>query len=199
MSSHSQFIYEVFEHQKVELLIHLLKTVEGLDSVLVCAKTREGVHALTAAVNHADIPAESIHGNKKPELRDRALKAFQEGKFRALITTDASARDIDCPGVTNVIHFDWPELMADYSNRAQHVEDTGGVLISLVAPKDNGLLEKLEKLNGETFPRKVADEFRYDTQPVRAKAPRKKGGESKGPRSKPLQNKKPKLKNKFGR
>lgn len=199
MPSPVHSFYEVFDHQKADLLIHLLKTLPELNAVMVCARTREGVHALTAAMNHADILAESVHGNKKPELRDRALKVFREGKLRVLVTTDAVARELDESGVRNVINVDYPEVTEDYVQRAAHVQGDGGDVITFMSPKDIGLLAKLEDVIGEKPEPKVADGFSYDARPAREKSSRKKGGKSKGPRSKPLQNKKPKLNKKFGR
>ncbi len=81
MSTSSQSIYQVFEHQKSDLLLHLLETLPDFDKVMVFVHTRDGVHALTSELSHADVRVGSIHGNKKAELRDRALKELSEGKF----------------------------------------------------------------------------------------------------------------------
>lgn len=193
MSSISQPIYEVFEHQKTELLLHLLETLPDCDKVMVFVHTRDGVHALTSALSHAGVRADSIHGNKKTELRDRALKELNEGKLRVIVSTDAVVRDLDTSCVENVVYFDFPELVDDYSRRAQ-----SGRVITLAVPNDSSLA-KLENALGYELSRKVAADFTYATQPVRVKPPRKEGGKSRGLHSKPLQNKKPKFKNKRGR
>lgn len=199
MSSHTQSIYEVFEHQKAELLIHLLKTQPDDDAAVVFVRTRDSGHALTAAINQAELCAESILGGKKPELRDRALRAFKDGKLRVLVTTGAMARELDGSGVRNLIHVDFPELGEDYQRGVDLARAAEGEVITFVSPKDVKQLIKLEAFVGAELPRKVAPEFSYDAQPINEKPPRKKGGTSKGLHSKPLQNKKPKFKSKRGR
>ena len=199
MSISTQSIYEVHEHQKVELLLHLLDSLPDLNKVMVFLRTRDGVHALTTALSHAGVSVESFHGRKKPELRDRALKAFHEGKIRVIVTTEAAARVIDLTGVCNVINYDFPELDQDYLQRVELAGRAGGEVITVATPQSAPLLAKLEKLAGAELPRKVADGFAYASQAMQVKPPRKKGGTSKGLHSKPLQNKKPKFKHKRGR
>jgi superfamily II DNA/RNA helicase len=196
--SQSQSVYEVFEHQKVELLLHLLDSLPDFNTVIVFARTREGVHEVTSAIGHADVRVDSIHGSKKPELRDRALKEFREGVVRVLVCTEAAVRGADISGLCNVINFDLPELYDDYKNRVACAETNGGEVITLVTPNDIKPLVKLESLVGEQLPRKSAPEFDYASQPINMKPTRKKGGKSRGIRSFPLQNKKPKLKHKRG-
>ena len=199
MSTHSQSIYEVFEHQKAALVLHLLESLPDFNAVMVFVRTRDGVHALTADLNHAGMAVESIHGNKKPELRDRALKALKNHKIRALVTTNAMARDLDTTGVGNVINVDFPELDEDYLRFLEVVRSSGGQVITFAMPQDTSAVSRLEGLIGAELPREKAEKFDYDAQPIHAKRPRKSGGTSKGLRSKPLQNKKPKFKNKRGR
>jgi len=199
MSTHSQSIYEVFEHQKAELVLHLLESIPDFNTVMVFVRTRDGVHALTADLNHAGIAVESIHGNKKPELRDRALKALVDHKIRVLVTSNSMARDLDTTGVCNVIHVDFPELDADYTRCLEFIESSGGQVITFVTPQDTKAVSRLEGLIGADLPLKKAEGFDYDAQPIHAKPPRKSGGKSKGLHSKPLQNKKPKFKYKRGR
>lgn len=199
MSTSTQSIYEVHEHQKAELLLHLLDGLPDFNKVMVFLRTRDGVHALTTALSHAGVSVESFHGRKKPELRDRALKAFHEGKIRVIVTTEAAARVIDLTGVCNVINYDLPELDQDYLQRVELAGRAGGEVITVATPQGAPLLAKLEKLVGAELPRKVADGFAYASQAMQVKPPRKKGGTSKGLHSKPLQNKKPKFKHKRGR
>jgi len=203
MSTPTQLVYEVFEHQKSDLLIHWLETgsdsEEPLAKVVVSLRTRDGVHALTSELGAAGVSVDSIHGNKKPELRDRAIQYFNEGKLRVLVTTDALARELDFSGARNWVQFDFPELEKDYLHRVETAEAAGGVVLTLVTPKDANALKKLELWSGvELLPEKV-DGFVYDSQPAKVKPPRRPGAKARGLKSKPLQNKKPKFKSKRGR
>jgi len=199
MSTSAQLVYEVFDHQKSDLLIHCLEEDPDFRAVMVFLKTREGVHALTSELGAAGVSVESIHGSKKPELRNRAIKHFNEGRLRVLVTTDAVARELDLSGVVNSVQFDFPELEKDYLHRIEMAEASKGVVISLVTPKDGNALRKLGQWCGaELEPVKVAG-FAYDSQPAKVKPPRRKGAKARGLRSVPLQNKKPKFKKKRGR
>ena len=66
--------------------------------------------------------------------------------------------------------------------------------------KEHKLLEKLEKWAGGALPQLTADGFEYDKLPIPMKlANRLTKKKSKTEKSKPLQNKKSKFRNKFGR
>ncbi|MBT8037960.1 MAG: C-terminal helicase domain-containing protein [Verrucomicrobiae bacterium] len=199
MPASHQSIYEVFDHQKAELLLYLIEGLPDFNMVMVFVRTRDDVHRLTTMLSHAGVAVESFHGSKKPALRDRAFKAFQEGKIRVIVTTEAAARVIDLTGVGNVINYDLPELDQDYLQRVEIARDAEGEVVTLVTPQNLPMLAKLEELIQAELPRKMAEGFVYASQAVKQKPPRKKGGTSKGLHSKPLQNKKPKFKHKRGR
>ncbi len=199
MSASNQFIYEVFEHQKTDLLLHLLSDSSDIDQIVVFIRKLVEVHDVTSALNQAGVVTQSLHANKKVELRERALKEFHDGKIRALVMTEGVARAIDLSGVKNMLNYDIPELKEDYTLRATISEQAGGETLTLVETQNLPALDKFEESLGHELPRKTAEGFEYATQPMKMKSPRKKGGTSKGIHSRPLQNKKPKFKNKRGR
>lgn len=192
MSRHA--IYAVFDHQKNDLLLHLLNEQEELSQVLVVLRTREGVHALTTELVNSGVSVDSVHGKKKPELIERAVSDLKTGTIRVLVVTDASARNLDFTGVSAIIHVDFPELVSDYQERLALVEKSeDGVFVSFESPHDTNTLAKVEELLGVEIPRDRAEGFEYDAQALRAKSTRNKTPK-RGPRSKPLQHKKKKWK-----
>lgn len=199
MSATLASIHEVFDHQKSDLLIHLLESSPEKEHVMVYTRTRDGVHALTAELNRTDVRVESLHGQKKLELRNRAISALKQGKVRVLVATDAVARELDLSGVHHVINVDVPELDSDYLARLEAVGVAEGQMLTMISPKDVQERLRLEQLTGVELPSVQAEGFIYDSHPSQVKSSRKKGGKSKGLRSKPLQNKKPKFKHKRGR
>lgn len=199
MSTSSQSIYEVFDHQKLDLLLHLSASLEDFDRVLVLVHTREALHQLTSALGNAGLRVESVHGTKKPELRDRALREFNEGTLCMLVTTDAIARTLNFPDLQNIVSYDFPESLTSYIHYMKITQAGAGKMITLATPKDTQQLSKMEGVIGGEIPRIKAEGFPYASQPAYTKPGRKKGGKSKGVQSKPLQNKKPKFKNKRGR
>lgn len=198
MTKHA--IYEVFDQQKNALFHHLLENDEALDSVLVILRTREAVHALSAELANAGVIVDSIHGKKKPVLIEQAVKSFKDGKLRVLVTTDASARNIDWSGVKSMVQVDFPELVEDYVARFRVVEAAGdGVFYTFESPHNVSVVQKVEELLGSEIERARAEGFVYEAQALRARSTRNKTPK-KGERSKPLQHKKKKWKpKKYGR
>lgn len=172
----SQTIYPVFEHQKTALLLHLLDSSHDFYSVIVFARTREGVESLCGALRYAKVSAEAIHGDKKQGQRRRALREFKEGKIRVLVATDVAARGIDITGVTHVINYDFPEHSEDYIHRIGRTgrAEAEGEAITFTTPDNLQSLKKLERLIRVSIPQKKADGFAYDSKPQYDNAPRRR-------------------------
>lgn len=172
----TQSIYTVHEHQKFELLEHLLESSHTFYAVIVFARTRDGAEEVVKALKFANITADAIHGDKKQGQRRRALKEFKEGKIRVLVATDVAARGIDIDGVTHVINYDFPEHSEDYIHRIGRTgrAEAEGEAITFVTPRNVPALKKLEKLIRVTLPRKKAEGFTYDAE-AEQEEPRRKG------------------------
>ena len=101
---------------KLEVLAGLLKTPD-FTRVLIFGRTKHGVKKLAKLLSRMHIHAESIHGNKSHNARERALRDFKEGKVQALVATDVAARGLDIPDVSHVINYDLPGTYEDYIHR----------------------------------------------------------------------------------
>lgn len=187
-----QLIYEVYNHQKLELLQHLITSDPALSSAMIYIRSKDEVHALTTRLSQAGLHVDSIHGKKKPESRQTALDEHVAGKLDYLVATEACARNMDISGVKTIINVDFPELVTDYEK--QVLSESSERVFSFVNPKGNKLLISLEELIEVTFPRATAEGFSYDKHALKVSTRNKQ--HKRGPRSKPLQNKKPKLKKK---
>lgn len=104
------------KEDKIEMLNELLRK-EDFEKVLVFGETKYGVQKLADSLTKAGMPAEAIHGNKSQPQRQRALKAFKDGKVGILVATDVAARGLDIPNVSHVINFDQPNNYEDYIHR----------------------------------------------------------------------------------
>lgn len=187
-----QSIYEVFPHQKEDLLLHLLNESICESPTLVFVRSKETLHALNTAASRQDLETENISGNKKPEVRDRALEALKENAIKVLFATESVLRESDLSGIATIIHFDFHEIDADYLS---HVESSSSEVITFITKNDQNRLSSLEELAKGKLEKCLADGFTYDKQPRLMKTQSKKGQSNKTG-SKPLQHKKPKLKNK---
>lgn len=159
-----QFIYEIQEHQKTELLEHLLNSSHEFYAVMVFARTKLGVEELTTALKMEGITAEAIHGDRSQGQRRRALDEFKKGKIRVLVATDVAARGIDVDGITHVVNYDFPEQSEDYIHRIGRTgrAEAKGIAITFVSKRNLQALKKVEKLIQRTLPRKKAEGFTHD-------------------------------------
>ena len=104
------------KEQKVEILNELLHQSD-FEKVLVFGRTKWGVQKLADSLSALGNSTEAIHGNKSQPQRQRALRAFKEGRVKVLVATDVAARGLDIPGVSHVINFDQPNTYNDYIHR----------------------------------------------------------------------------------
>lgn len=101
---------------KVEVLHNLLNQA-AFQKVLIFARTKHGAEKLSRLLHQKGFRAESIHGDKSQNKRQRALKMFKDNHTEILVATDVAARGLDIPNVSHVINFDVPATYEDYIHR----------------------------------------------------------------------------------
>lgn len=101
---------------KIDLL-HDLLIKPGFDKVLIFGRTKHGVDRLAKKLVQRGFKAESIHGNKTQNRRQKALQLFKQDHVQVLVATDVAARGLDIAGVSHVINFDLPNTNEDYVHR----------------------------------------------------------------------------------
>lgn len=188
----TQFVYEVTQHLKPALLVHLLGS-PSMNMVLVFSRTKHGADKIARRLDMAGIKSATLHANKSQNQRLRALKDFKSGAVRVLVATDIAARGIDVDGISHVVNYDFPMHAEDYvhrigrTGRAQAVGDA----ISFVSSDDQGSLRALEKFIGRGIVRKRAEGFDYNAapqpNPARAAGGGGGGGGNRPPQGRPQQ------------
>jgi len=101
---------------KVDILQDLLNQT-SFEKVLVFTRTKYGADKLSKKLHQMGFKADSIHGNKSQNKRQRALKMFKENIINILVATDIAARGLDVPNISHVINFDIPATYEDYIHR----------------------------------------------------------------------------------
>jgi len=124
-------------HEKLDVLMDLLPRCDGLTLVFVA--TRRDAENIEHFLRSESVNAESIHGNRNQQERERALKSFRDGVSPILIATDVAARGLDVPNVKWVINYDLPNTIDSYVHRIGRTGRCGntGTAISLVGNKEN--------------------------------------------------------------
>lgn len=186
----TQRVYPVGARDKTDLLVHIVKS-EGLDKVLVFARTKHRADRIAKVLERAGISNATIHGNRSQAQRDKALSAFKKGKAQVLVATDVVARGIDVDEISHVINFDVPDSAETYTHRIGRTARAGrdGAAFTLISPEDLGVLRDIERSINQVIPTEDAQDFVYadariSPDPKRQPAVTKKpyGGRSRGPR-----------------
>src|SRR6266446_10484491 len=159
----TQFAYEVPQHLKSALLLHLLGDPK-FDTVLVFTRTKRGADKIARRLEGSGIKTGTIHSNRSQNQRLRALKDFKSGAVRVLVATDIAARGIDVDGISHVVNYDFPMHSEDYVHR---IGRTGrayaiGDALSFITPEDHRPLRSLERFIGRGIVRKRAEGFDYN-------------------------------------
>ncbi len=115
---------------------------------LVFARTKHGAEKLMKGLVADGYNAASIHGNKSQGQRDRAIKAFRDGRVTTLVATDVAARGIDIPGVAYVVNYELPDVPDNYVHRIGRTARAGleGEAIAFCAPDEADLLHQIQKV-----------------------------------------------------
>jgi ATP-dependent RNA helicase RhlE len=140
---------------KTSLLEMLLSNDTDLEKVLVFVATKKQADRLFEQVTKF-LPDNVgvIHSNKAHNTRLSALRNFQEGTYRVLISTDIVARGMDIIDVSHVVNFDMPDVASDYIHR---IGRTGrakkdGVAISFVNQVEQQFFVEIEDLMSMNIP-----------------------------------------------
>lgn len=115
---------------------------------IVFTRTKHGANRVAKKLDKAGISAESIHGNKSQNARQRALANFKSGDAWVLVATDIAARGIDIQDVSHVINFELPHEPESYVHRIGRTARAGnqGVAWSLVDASEVKRLRGIERL-----------------------------------------------------
>ncbi len=144
-----QSVYIVGREQKQALLHHLIGE-HNITRTLVFTRTKHGADKVTKKLNNAGIRADSIHGNKSQNQRQRALDGFRAGKSHVLVATDVAARGLDIDDITHVFNFDLPHEPEAYVHRIGRTGRAGatGEAIAFCDRSERSLLRQIERLTG---------------------------------------------------
>lgn len=141
----TQTLFPVPEHLKVQVLQQLLRE-EAMESVLIFARTKHRADRVARQLQHANIRAGVIHGDRSQGQRIAALEDFRRGKSRVLVATDIAARGIDVDGISHVVNFDVPMQPEDYVHRIGRTgrAQAAGHAYTLVTPTDENIVRRIE-------------------------------------------------------
>jgi len=135
-----------FRHKRA-LLSHILNQ-DNVQQAIVFTATKRGADDLCAQLKEEGQSCAALHGDMKQGQRRRTIDRLSRNQLRVLVATDVAARGLDIKGISHVVNFDMPMQAEDYVHRIGRTGRGGatGTAVSLIGPKDWGLLNAVEKL-----------------------------------------------------
>lgn len=145
----TQKAYLVFDHQKEQLLMHILQS-EKWNSLILFASTKEIVKQLTRRFAHEGMDVKPFHADLSQAEREEIMRAFRNGQVPVLIGTDVLSRGIDVEGISMVINWDVPPDPEDYVHRIGRTAraETTGTAITFINEDDMRKFQRIENLIG---------------------------------------------------
>jgi ATP-dependent RNA helicase RhlE len=160
----TQAVYPVAEHQKTNLLRHLLRHTE-MPSVLVFTRTKQSARRLAKTIAADGFAVTELHSNRTQAQRTKSMEGFRRGDFQVLVATNIAARGLDVDHISHVISFDVPHVPDDYVHRigrTARAEAEGDAFV-LVSPTEEPSLARIERQIGQRLPRVTLPDFDYST------------------------------------
>ena len=129
----TQHVYRTHQMDKIEVLARLLQAKDRGLSMVFC-QTKRAVDQVTTALADRGFAAAAVHGDLGQSQRERALRAFRNGKVDVLVATDVAARGIDVDDVTHVVNYECPDDEKTYVHRIGRTGRAGraGVAVTFV-------------------------------------------------------------------
>lgn len=121
---------------------------------LVFTRTKHSAKNLAKKLNQEGLNADSIHGNKSQNAREKTLDRYRNGAINILVATDVAARGIDVKNITLVVNFDLPMEPDAYVHRIGRTARAGesGQAISFCSQEEVALLRQVERLIKKPVP-----------------------------------------------
>jgi superfamily II DNA/RNA helicase len=132
-----QHVYRTHHMDKVEVLARVLQAKDRGLSMVFC-QTKRAADQVATALGDRGFAVATVHGDLGQAQRERALRAFRNGKVDVLVATDVAARGIDVDDVTHVINYECPDDEKAYVHRIGRTGRAGrtGVAVTFVDWRD---------------------------------------------------------------
>lgn len=158
-----QHVFQAHQMDKPEMLARLLQA-EGRGLTMVFCQTKRACDRVAADLAQRGFDAAAVHGDLGQSQRERALRAFRNGKIGVLVATDVAARGLDVDDVTHVVNYECPDSADTYVHRIGRTARAGkkGVAVTLVDWSD---LTRWKLINGTLDLPFAAPEETYSTSP----------------------------------
>ena len=135
--STEQHVYRTHHLDKIEILARLLQA-EDRGLTMVFCQTKRAADQVASTLSRRGFAAAAVHGDLGQGQRERALRAFRNGKVDVLVATEVAARGLDVASVTHVVNYECPEDDKAYLHRIGRTGRAGeaGIAVTFVDWQD---------------------------------------------------------------
>ncbi len=130
-------VFRIHHLDKIEVLARVLQATDRGLTMVFC-QTRRMADQVAGALETRGFAVASVHGDLGQGQRERALRAFRNGKVDVLVATDVAARGLDVDDVTHVVNYECPEDDKAYLHRTGRTGRAGrtGIAVTFVDWRD---------------------------------------------------------------
>ena len=135
-------------------MVSRILQAEGRGLTMIFTRTKRQADRVCEDLDFRGFAVAAVHGDLGQGARERALRAFRNGKIDVLVATDVAARGLDVSGVTHVINYDCPEDPDTYTHRIGRTGRAGatGVAVTFVDWEDMPRWRIIDKTLGLDIP-----------------------------------------------
>jgi superfamily II DNA/RNA helicase len=132
-----QHVFRIHHLDKIEVLARALQAAERGLTMVFC-QTKRTADQVARDLTTRGFAVASVHGDLGQGQRERALRAFRNGKVDVLVATDVAARGLDVDDVTHVVNYECPEDDKAYLHRTGRTGRAGrtGIAVTFVDWRD---------------------------------------------------------------
>src|SRR5699024_10412896 len=120
----TQHAFRTHQMDKPEVLARVVQSEDHGQSMVFC-QTKGTCDRLAGDLRSRSFAAAAVHGDLGQSQRERALRAFRNGKINTLVATDVAARGLDVADVTHVVNYETPEDEKTYTHRIRRTGRAG--------------------------------------------------------------------------
>lgn len=156
----SQNLYLTHDHQKNNVLNHILKEHHDDKSIIIFTSSKQKISEIISALRRFGHRPQAFSSDLGQSEREEVLRGFRSKRTRILVATDVMSRGIDIKEVNMVINYDCPRDSEDYVHRIGRTAraNTKGKAFTLVNEKDMHKIQRIQKLIEAEIPRLTAPE-----------------------------------------
>eukprot|EP00164_Ancoracysta_twista_P014821 GFYU01024276.1.p2 GENE.GFYU01024276.1~~GFYU01024276.1.p2 ORF type:complete len:198 (+),score=71.92 GFYU01024276.1:68-595(+) len=130
--------------------------------IIVFVNTKKTADILSRQLERDQYKAVAIHGGKVQDQRETAIEGIKNGKFDILVATGVAARGIDISNVSQVINYEMPNNIQEYTHRIGRTGRAGkqGLATGLLTMEDSDIFFDLKQLlaaSNNTIPPELAN------------------------------------------